>query len=74
MRLNVNEKVYDKLLRLLSEFSKDEIAMVEISQTEGKYIHGYSMRPLKNKLYTHQIEIISETSNFKKNQKYPAMN
>ena len=39
LRLNVNEKVYDKLLRLLGKFNKDE------------------------------IEIIAETSDFKKNQK-----
>jgi len=30
--------------------------MVEKSQTEDEYHHGYSMRPLKNKLYTHEIK------------------
>ena len=28
LRLNVNEKVYDKLLRLLGKFNKDEIEII----------------------------------------------
>lgn len=42
MKLRVNDEAYDKLIRLLGKFSKDE------------------------------IEIITETSDFEKNQKYLA--
>lgn len=42
VKLRVNDEVYDKLIRLLGKFRKDE------------------------------IEIITETSDFAKNQKYPA--
>ena len=34
LRLNVNEKVYDKLLRLLSKFSKDKRNPIESVQIQ----------------------------------------
>ncbi len=41
------------------KIASDEIATVKKSQTEDEYRHGYSMRPLKNKLYTHESLEIS---------------
>ena len=47
LRLNVNEKVYDKLLRLLSKFSKDEIEIISESSDLLKRIKEIPSNPYK---------------------------